>query len=275
MLDDFGELRSLVHGAPSRGAWDELCRWIERQDETQQRQWLPYIQTGLASWPAALRCAPQAWLDTALERPVLALSLVRWIRCRAPTSSEAWLRWGQLAELEHVEGIDASATGLKRAGLKALWSAPCFARIKHLNLRQNPLAGALIGVLSIPRQPTLVELSLSACALRHEDIDALAQSAALANLERLDLSRCELDDESITRHLSSPHLGRLKRLDLSANTLGLEAARAISQTRALGALEELRLYYTDCDILPELRAILATSEHLPRAVADSFRKLTF
>lgn len=274
MPDDFGELRSLVHGAPSRGAWDELCLWIERQDETQQRQWLPYIQTGLASWPAALRCAPQPWLDTALERPVPALRLAKWIKCRAPATSEAWLIWGQLAELEHVEGIDASATGLKRAGLKALWSAPSLGALQHLKLGRNPLAGSLIGVLSIPRQPTLVELSLSACALRHEDIDALAQSAALSNLERLDLSRCELDDESITRLLSSPHLSRLKSLDLSANTLGLEAARAISQTRALGALEELRLYYTDCDILPELRAILGASEHLPQAVSASFRKIT-
>lgn len=273
--DDFGELRSLVHSAPSRGAWDELCLWIARQEHAQQLQWLPYIERGLASWPAPLRAAPQAWLEQAAARSIPALRLTRWITCRSPTSSEAWRAWGQLPELAHIEGIDASATGLNRAGLKALWTAPSFANLTHLKLARNPLAGALIGVLdhspAPAREPTLKELSLSACALRHDDIDALARCGALANLERLDLSRCELDDEAIARCLSSPYLSHLKRLDLSANALGLEAARALSQTRALGALEELRLYYTDCDIRPELRAILAASEHLPQAVTDSFR----
>lgn len=273
--DDFGELRSLVHSAPSRGAWDELCLWIERQDHAQQLQWLPYMERGLASWPAPLRAAPQAWLEQATTRPIPALRLTKWLVCRAPTLSETWRAWGQLPELAQIEGIDASATGLNRAGLKALWTAPSFTKLTHLKLARNLLAGALIGVLDHAlepaREPTLDTLSLSACALRHDDLDALAQCGALAHLERLDLSRCELDDESILRLLSSPHLAHLKTLDLSANALGLEAARALSQTRALGALEELRLYDTDCDIRPELRDILATSTYLPQAVADSFR----
>ena len=35
MQDDFGELRSLLHGAPSHGTWVRLCRLLGSLDDDQ------------------------------------------------------------------------------------------------------------------------------------------------------------------------------------------------------------------------------------------------
>lgn len=71
----FGHLRSIVHGTPSRAKWLELCRLVMTWDVEVVAPWIPYLNEHLEHWPAAMR-TPEYQLKPHLP----AFQLVRAVR---------------------------------------------------------------------------------------------------------------------------------------------------------------------------------------------------
>lgn len=80
---DFGELRSIVQGAPGEERWRELCALLTpAQAERYAERWLPYAARALDErWPDALRAASLEWIKR--KRPPVMAQLARSLRIAA------------------------------------------------------------------------------------------------------------------------------------------------------------------------------------------------
>ena len=92
----FGELRSILARAPSRGAWRSLVFFFERYGESHpgacQQVWLPYAHLCLDRWPARLRRAPARWIEhRARDHTSPFISLAR-VVCVSAAKSRALMR---------------------------------------------------------------------------------------------------------------------------------------------------------------------------------------
>lgn len=229
--DLFGELRALLHLPYEQGRWHQISAllgaWSDQ--DALEHSVLPYVKAALKRWPQAreLRYLPARWLESAYE---------------------LWQREGRLpAYFSLVEQVSFShflSEPSKRLALKLL-ELPWRSQLESIILihsRELGLAQALItSLLEHAPLPKLKVLSLSWCKLEDEALKPLLLSAVMASVEELDLSGNQLSVRFVELLAQSAHLSKLRCLDLSYTRYAGATLAGLSQSRSLGALEQIKL----------------------------------
>lgn len=65
----FGEVRSVLHGAPSPEGWARVCRVLDRSPEGAV-ELIQFVQELAATWPDEVRELPSSWFDVPQDHPV-------------------------------------------------------------------------------------------------------------------------------------------------------------------------------------------------------------
>lgn len=278
----FGEVRALLHGASSQGAWEALCGlWSAPQAVQHTAQWLPYAASMLEPWPWALRVAPQAWGEAALRGEVLASwSLVRDWAAPASGLDAAMIAqlgaWGAFAPLRSLKigGLEDESLrvllevsggelvslqvhhhALTARGARLLVEHPIASRLERLALTQGPLGSQALVSLWCARWGALRALRLDhnplsqgprVGALTGAPMSSLFGGVIAPCLAASTLEEVGLTGGDLSYEAVDALLGdgheRLSRLDLGSNQLFDEGVRRLVRCR-LPALRRLDLSY--------------------------------
>jgi hypothetical protein len=266
-MTTFGDLRSILYGAPTEDSWELLCELLDvlmDDPETDAERTRHYVGELLERWPAHLRVMPRRWLGRLMsgQRAELA-TLARVISLRNQRVSDAQLgalaRSEALASVEELDLCDA----IRGATLEALMASAWITRLRTLRLQNNALS---LGDLADPARwlrtspclNTLETLMLGFNQLNDRDLEALASVDGLRALRALELHANQL--QHVRALFGAPGLEGLERLSLKWNPIA-DLARAL-EASALRELRELDLSATGMDD-SALRA-LAEGQAMPR-----------
>jgi uncharacterized protein (TIGR02996 family) len=151
-------------------------------------------------------------------------------------------------------------------GVSLLARSPCLARIRELNLCENPGLGRA-GVEALAGSPYLdglTALLLHNNALGDEAVACLAVSPHLGGLLELYLSGNDLGDEGTTALGRATHLPRLTDLDLRDNQVSDAGVQALASEGRHDQMDTL--YLVNNQIGAEGAEALAFTAELPRLV---------
>ncbi len=147
-----------------------------------------------------------------------------------------------LSRLEALRWTGDSEDG--GAMLPRLFALEGFQGLRVLEVTYQGLVDDDLLALASLENSTLETLKIENAKFTKKGIEALAKSAALANLTVLELSSCGLDDAAATTLLRSPHLKNLRRLGLSGDAVGDAVVDAVLNAPYAKSLKRLSLYET-------------------------------
>lgn len=281
----FGEIRSVLQGHASAGAWRKLCELVERWPPSSfSTQLSPYLCGGLEQWPEALRVIPQRWVDALLQRadvPWCEIACVLDV-AEQRLSLEELQVLTRASSLANVRRVDVSFNDIGQQGAALLAQAPYWTGLTHLraagcafgeegcgafarapwalhlealSLEDNALgATSLITLFALPSTWTrLKSLNVSANSVSQGLMKQLGQLQAL---EHLNLDQVELG-QGVLGALGSG-FAKLKSLDISGNRFGEEGLSGLSTTESLGSLRRLVLRRCNLNV-QDIVALMRTS----------------
>lgn len=277
---EFGELRGVFHGSPSRRAFLRVCRALEdawRQAPGQVvDELVPFVRESARSWPGHACPLPVDWTARWLsgELPDELMTVGRTIRIKDntlwPDDVEPLARLTHIvrptglrlrcaewifpdfvkffagAYLDELAYLDVSYNyyiGEAGTMLHCLADAPGFPKLRHLDagsLRHTPEAIRALDGAGWARG--LERLDLESCQLREECMAALAESERLLEgLESLSVRWDDLDNGVVRDMMHRPAIASMRVLRLEHCQLGNAAATAIAESPHLVNLEVLSL----------------------------------
>lgn len=263
---NFGEIRALVQQTPSAQTLDTISQWLfdamETHPEWSKVEVLPYILDHLnRRWPDEARRLPYSWFNQLLHGEPHMESIV------ALCTNIECLTWGKLKP-EHVQTLinvprltvkrlDLKWNFLGPAGLDPIW--PIWTEIEHLNLAQNRIDDDTITRLAnAPCFPKLKSLELwgnpltdialqeivehASGALEHLSIwktgqlgcETLARATKFTNLKILDLSWTTPTADTLLRFTDKDAFPNLERLSLVGVKRSAQLDRAIDELKTSG-----------------------------------------
>ncbi|MEM1348382.1 MAG: hypothetical protein AAGI01_07510 [Myxococcota bacterium] len=265
MTDAFGDIRSLLQRAPTRGRWGVLGLVLEGAGEDAFHEvLLPYCDGALRAWPDELRVlrAGGARAMLAGETPRLA-KLCAGVEVATDARGPEWRRMAQ-AELPHLTRLRVD--GVKYGG------APGFAvflemghldRLESLEFRDLKFADVSFDALleRCARMPRLKRLCLERCRIDEEKLLRLLDSPVCAKLEGLSLRDNRLRPKDIQKLAAHPNTDGLEVLLLGAlprdpmfadrhafyNTTDDDARRMLGEPSRMPKLRGLELAYHKID----------------------------
>lgn len=205
MSDDFGDLRSALHGTPGaqtfRAIGDALDAWGD--PATLREVALPYAHDHLSSWPdeACAGMRPATWDDAArLREQPPAAHLGRALLSRVI----------HLADLDHVhdEALAAALRALTHAWVRKV-------RIRGCEQARSLTVDALIDLTL--EAPALDEIDWSTTPLPAARLRDLLEVGELGAIETLRLNRARCGDEGARLLGLGALVPRLRALELSDN----------------------------------------------------------
>jgi hypothetical protein len=259
-VSDFGELRSLLHGAsPTQATFDAVVQAFKEADDPgeAERVWLPYAHDRMRAWPderrrvvldgeAALGEGSWCWLELARE---LELGGKGW-------SDEVVRELVGSSRLSGLRVFDAPATQLPDPVLHWIGSSPHLAGLTGLALKW--VRGAQGGLARVASAGVKLErLELRRCFLDDDDFDVFGVFAP--TLEVLAVEACGLGERGAW---AIAQAARLRRLSLLENPLGARGAAILARGEA--AFERLNL--SRCTIEDEGLIALIESGRLDACV---------
>jgi uncharacterized protein (TIGR02996 family) len=145
------------------------------------------------------------------------------------------------SRLDRLVSLDLDRNHLTARGVEAICQANHLAGLEYLDLGDNPIGGAVRGLLG---------------------------SVFAGRLRTLRLWRCRLDDDALAALFASDRLVGLTNLDATSNALGLgqRSALALAGSGALPRLQTLSV--CGCGLVPAVAGVLA------RASLPNLRRLT-
>ena len=204
--DPFGELRSLLQGAPGAERWGALVAlleaWADPEDLT--RRAVPYALDILRKEPGP-RPAPLTWLGAIYDDPEEPAPLL-------PLADT--LAW---APYDGLEDDTFARTLLERHDLGG---------VRDLSLEMTPLSERTLHELAERLGPRLESLALWYCVMPGVDSSALLEGSTFPRLESLDLGA------NILSHLGWPRPGvfpSLTRLRLAVSLLNSRTCEALAR----------------------------------------------
>jgi hypothetical protein len=166
----FGDLRSLIHAAPTEQSWVALCaevrRWPAAQFDEELKQ---YVLHALERWPDALRVMPPDWVGHMLEGRGQSWHITALVRALDVTATcdaelEVWQQTRMAPRVERLCAQDWSSLRslhidfpLSPAHWRRLMAAPWFASIRTLTLNVNTWDEALIEAVLLDAPPLHIE----------------------------------------------------------------------------------------------------------------------
>jgi len=224
-MEEFGELRSMLHQTPSERAFASLMRRFERMwnkyPARSRDELLPYARGVLETWPDATRTIPGRWRHAF------------WSEKRSVPGE--LLSLGKRLTLTH-EKIDASQ-------LEALVLHDAGRELRLLELTSCELGDAHVMAL-LKGSSAIRALDLGGNNIGSEGAKALAESELAGQLTSLSLWNNALKPEGISA-IASKRWPKLEKLDLISTSCGDEGAAAIVEhfEANFPALRELLLVY--------------------------------
>lgn len=236
----FGELRSLVHGAPSAAAWGKLCALMDdpvwgADPALWREEVFPYLDAQLGAWPDALRLAPQRWgeaICAGKRAPALALAR-RLTIAAAPIGNRGAFRLSQAPELSGLTHLSLWLCDIGQEGARQLALTPYLPRLHTLDLRRN--AASDDGAAQLATSEALGALRvliLQDNVVGDVGAQAMAASAQLARLERLNLCDNAMTYVGLDALGRSPHAKGLT-LHLEGNDMDETLAARLVRPGAL------------------------------------------
>ncbi|MEM1350410.1 MAG: hypothetical protein AAGI01_17755, partial [Myxococcota bacterium] len=210
----FGDIRSIVLGAPSWSAWvtllESLRAWPDKG--SLEHEVLPYVRSHIDRWPDEARALPRRWAYDLGTEALPGLDLVRTLEW--PTSLKLLDRMGAVAEIHQMP-------------------------LKRLRLSWQDLRGDDVErLMNIGLPPGLEELDLSNNALLGDDVLRML-SRGDAMFTRLKLSNNPLTQApSAPEELSLRGFARITHLELS-NIGSVAELRLLALCRALEGIRSL------------------------------------
>jgi Ran GTPase-activating protein (RanGAP) involved in mRNA processing and transport len=223
----FGELRSLLHSAPSAALWTALCELLHDWPTPQLGQIaVPYALDHLKAWPDALRACPLDWIK---GDPHPALPIARAFDHTTCTDDTL----ATLARLNPALTSLRARGRITRRGAEALaeWSA--LPSLRALDLAHTALGDEGATAIVERLGPALRHLLLHQCQIGGAGVLAIVRSPGAANLETLRLDANMAADEGALALAHLPCLPTLRALGLGASS-----TRSPVTPRALHALAE-------------------------------------
>lgn len=294
MHDDFGELRSLAHGAPSAAAWAAMCEAVLIMPEARREEAIDYLAGTLRGWPDALRVLPGGpFVIPGTTKPLLRLAR----ESRLLIATEAHARWVAGAEAlgQHTTLTLLLDDALPAEALAEVLASPHLGRVEALRLVQQGMdVSQLEALCASPALERLERLSLGSLSLTPGALGVLARSALARGLRELTLHNPtgwiaahdgphlaapdEADpylDETFTRPtpraplasylraLDHPHLAGLTRLQITRVTIDAEAVRTIEALACAPSLRALHLLHSTLEDEPASHALAEALARLP------------
>ena len=214
----FGELRSLLQGAPSKDRWEQLCALCEQvSGPVFLSQWVPYIHAQTIQWPDVLMRAPRTWCTNAARGDDDALAWLHIARDVAFSGTH------QLSQLRMAQWIDAGLWGrwtrvhikgafIPREHIKGLWANT---PLTHLSLDKTKLGWSLVEALAQDLGESLESLAITHEYLGDERGQVLCEMHARPHT--LDLTNNGLSDSFVEDAITTGVLAEVESLLLSEN----------------------------------------------------------
>ena len=251
-MDDFGELRSLLHVDPKgrADAWDALVELMNRHFREDPKrtleQWIPYAVEILdGSWTDAERVAPKAWIDAAGRgaRKAALLQITRtfdmtrrrkaslMVLCQAkglePIRRLEWHGGNFTADhgralrnsrtLTHVDTIVFTGGKLTTNASKSIGKSVFMPNLRHVVIKDAVLQPLALSMLSSGDASSLETLTVE--SIRVSSSDELDWSplatADLPSLRHLSVAHSWFLGDTLFWILGAPSLANLESLDLA------------------------------------------------------------
>jgi hypothetical protein len=250
----FGDIRALLHGAPSKGTWEKLCAEVRLWREPELSQLvLPYVLAQLERWPDALRVVRPDWSKDLLRGRARGAHFVAMARdLIVEDTSPTREQWDNLSALDwrslrHMRLDRVSIRAPRRDDpLEWLGRHGLLARLDALTLDVTS-AHSLRGAIERGDLSHLRALSIHRVHLTFNELFAMAV-ADWPNLESLSLSgswlrtrsrgRAGASIEPLHEDVFAP---RLTHLDLAGTTYGRSALHDLRKAEWLPSLTYLSL----------------------------------
>ncbi len=294
--ESFGELRSLLAAPPGERAWDLICELFDRLEHSPERERvedeaLPYAMAALERWPAALRVAPQPWLQAAMDGRAapLGLALARTVHLVGDLARVEQMRaLAACQQLKQLEALDLSEINVSSKALKLLLDGLPALRSLELGAQEaDTLRGALLATRPALR---LNALGTHNTNLLAADVAPALRDAALADVRALRLRGHDRHLGAWRGLLDAPWVQRLEVLELddiaSSDRWGAIAQAAALPTGlrelSLGAVHEVAVervatWLAQCtrlESLSVLESVTPRSAEIARALPPSLSALT-
>ncbi len=263
----FGELRSLVSGRPSEGAFSRVCDVIDEAEEAapglHASRWREYVASQLERWPASMRVVglpresddddldSYRWRDelrSCWEASEGAWSeLVRGVTLRAfdLTSEEmsGWLARDLREIFPLLEHLGFAYLFVRKKELERACEAGVFDGLSSLSISDGDLRPTTFETFMghLERLGTLRRLELESCRLGPHQLERLCLSSLVPGLEVLSLSgNGSLKNEGFG-HLAeaAPRFESLRELRLDWLTISAKSAVALAGADWAPTLERI------------------------------------
>ena len=248
-LRDFGEIRSLCQGAPSRLRWGALLETLEAMPPASRAVAVGYAQSFLESWPVELRQVPERWLvaitkEQAAPEHVTQLaralvwsqvgSAVDRFRAMGALGRQPWAR--------HLEQMSFERVGLNPATLFLLLRSPVFEGLRRVQFSHSD-CGRLTSV-GLSRLETLRgvhHMGFDGLGLTDALVTGMARASRLEALRSLSLAYNRLSAHTLGMLIEHEAWRGLESLDLSSNMMAEDGLGPLDEVHGSARLKHLNL----------------------------------
>ena len=247
---DFGMIRSLAQAPPSKDAWEELCKTLDRTQEPRDlERALGYLEGALRRWPRAWRVVPQLWRSDMMGEGKEAMRVARvGVLKQSQSGHIASASAARGQGMRHLDRLELVSYGGDIVSLTTLLGVDGLKGLRELELSSMRLSGR-----SNKRSFLSHIRAFGACVNAHERLetfelrgtktfDATCYAALLEHplgLKALTIERSGLTSDQMKLIAGQVRSG-LERLDLGGNDLGDEGWSALA-AQDLSGLRSLRL----------------------------------
>jgi len=258
-VDEFGDVRSLLHGERTQSTWEAICTWLEQRRATEDGSEDPvvdYVLAQIEQWPVALRTCPADWLRLMLPAEAVPmgmfaelLNVVRTldvnvllaVRRSAPQA-------GDLARVLAVDGwtklerLVWQDVPMGRDDFSALATHPAMSHVRELSLGRRGLDDEMVPwaeALGAITQWSPRVVRLDEMALTDHPFEILCGSPGFEGVEEMSVRGTYVSDRGLARVVRLPQIASWKSLDLSFTQVTEMGLAYLLSSEHLGGLERV------------------------------------